>query len=182
MRRAAGALAAALLIAGCGAPRAEAEAPAPAPPSSPAATVATTPAQPPAVPATLRFTGRTLDGRDFDASTLAGRPAILWFWAPWCATCASEAMSIADIAEEYRGRIGILGIAGMGSSEDMHEFVTDLEVAAVTHLDDGAGRLWKRFAITQQSWYVLVDRAGTVVHTGYLDDLQLTARVKALVA
>jgi hypothetical protein len=91
-------------------------------------------------------------------------------------------MSIADLAEKYRGQIGILGIAGMGNNKDMHEFVADLEVGAVPHLDDEAGRLWKRFKITQQSWYVLVDRAGEIVKTGYLDDLQLTAEVKSLVA
>jgi thiol-disulfide isomerase/thioredoxin len=134
------------------------------------------------VPASLRFTGKTLDGKAFDAATLAGKPAILWFWAPWCATCASEAMSISDVAEKYRGRLNILGIAGMGNNADMHEFVTDLEVGAIPHLDDEAGKLWKRFKITQQSWYVLVDRAGEVVKTGYLDDLQLTSEVKSLVA
>ena len=182
MRRAAAALAAALLLAGCGEATAEtstwetpaATATAAVPESKAPETVA--------VPASLKFAGRTLDGKAFDASTLAGKPAILWFWAPCCATCASEAMSIADIAEEYQGRLGILGIAGMGSNKDMHEFVSDLEVGAVPHLDDQAGTLWKKFKITQQSWYVLLDRAGEITKVGYLDDLQLTAEVKRLVA
>ncbi|HEY0000557.1 MAG TPA: redoxin family protein [Actinoplanes sp.] len=135
-----------------------------------------------AVPATFRFTGTTLDGKAYDASALAGKPAILWFWAPWCATCASEAQSVADLADKYRDRLGILGIAGMGDNKAMHEFVSDLEVGAVPHLDDGAGRLWKRFKIAEQSTYVLVDRAGKVVRTGYLDDLQLTTEVQTLVS
>jgi thiol-disulfide isomerase/thioredoxin len=134
------------------------------------------------VPATLRFTGKTLDGEAFDAATLAGKPAILWFWAPWCATCASEAQSISDLADEYQGRLGILGIAGLGENKAMHEFVSDFALAKVPHLDDQAGAIWKRFKITQQSWYVFLDRSGAVVKTGYLDDLQLTAEVKTLVA
>jgi thiol-disulfide isomerase/thioredoxin len=161
VRRLALVFAAVLLLAGCGAPKAPA-----------AATAA----------GTLGFTGTTLDGATFDAGTLAGRPAILWFWAPWCATCASEAQSIAGLADEYRGRLGILGIAGMGGNKEMHQFVSDLEVGTVPHLDDQAGVLWKRFGVTQQSTYVFVDRAGKVVRTGYLDDLQLTAEVKTLVA
>ncbi|GIM88236.1 redoxin domain-containing protein [Paractinoplanes toevensis] len=140
------------------------------------------PAVPAVVPASLQFTGQTLDGAAYNAAALAGKPAILWFWAPWCATCASEAQSIADLADEYQGRLGILGIAGLGSNKDMHAFVSDLEVDAVPHLDDQAGAIWKRFKITQQSWYVFLDRTGKVTKVGYLDDLQLTAEVKTLVA
>jgi thiol-disulfide isomerase/thioredoxin len=129
----------------------------------------------------LAFSGRTLDGAAFEASTLGGKPAILWFWAPWCATCASEAQSINDLRTEYAGKLGILGIAGMGNNKDMHRFVSDLEVKNV-NLDDQAGVIWKKFGITEQSTYVLVDRTGTVVTTAYLDDLQLTDKVKSLVA
>jgi len=172
------------LLAACGSPAA-APPPAVAPPPTgvggPAGVVpAASPAT--AVPATLKFTGTTLDGKAFDAAGLAGKPTILWFWAPWCATCASEAMSIADLQERYAGRLNILGIAGMGSNKDMHEFVSDLEVGAVPHLDDEPGRLWKKFGITQQSTYVILDPAGAVVTNGYLDDLQLTTKVKSLVA
>jgi thiol-disulfide isomerase/thioredoxin len=135
-----------------------------------------------AAPGVLSFTGRTLDGEPFDAATLAGRPALLWFWAPWCATCAAQAGSVTNIEQEYGDRLGILGVAGMGSTADMHEFVTDLGVGTVPNLDDGAGVLWRRFGITEQSTYVLLDRAGSVVRSGYLDDLQLTTEVKSLVA
>ncbi|MBL7258359.1 redoxin family protein [Paractinoplanes lichenicola] len=134
------------------------------------------------VPAALKFTGKTLDGQAFDATTLAGKPTILWFWAPWCATCASEAQSVRDLQEEYGDKLSFLGIAGMGGNKDMHQFVKDLEVGNVTHLDDGAGKIWKRFKITEQSLYVVLDRDGQVRHTGYLDDLQLTSQVKALTA
>ena len=137
---------------------------------------------PATVPASLQFTGKTLDGAAFNAATLAGKPAILWFWAPWCATCASEAQSIGDLAKEYQGRLGILGIAGLGENKAMHEFVSDFDLGTLPHLDDQAGKIWKKFKIPQQSWYVFLDRNGTVVKIGYLDDLQLTAEVKTLVA
>ncbi|GIF25322.1 thiol-disulfide isomerase/thioredoxin [Actinoplanes tereljensis] len=145
-------------------------------PASPA------PVIPDVVPASLKFSGQTLDGTAYNAAALAGKPAILWFWAPWCATCASEAQSIADLAEEYQGRLGILGVAGLGSNKDMHAFVSDFELDSMPHLDDQAGAIWKRFKITQQSWYVFLDRTGKVTKVGYLDDLQLTAEVKTLVA
>nr|WP_308129352.1 redoxin domain-containing protein [Actinoplanes polyasparticus] len=153
-----------------------------APAPSVSASSGATQAPPVTVPATLKFSGKTLDGKPFDATTLAGKPTILWFWAPWCATCASEAQSVRDLQDEFGSRLNFLGIAGMGGNRDMHQFVKDLEVGNVTHLDDQAGRIWKKFKITEQSLYVVLDRAGTVVTTGYLDDLQLTSQVKSLVA
>jgi len=167
------------LAAGCGVA---------APEAAPKAVAATVSAEPggaklaAAVPATLSFSGKTLDGAAFDASTMAGKPAILWFWAPWCATCASEAQSISDLAPLYKGRLNILGIAGLGDNKAMHQFVSDLDVGDVPHLDDQAGAIWKKFRITQQSTYVFLDRTGAVVKTGYLDDLALTAEVKSLTA
>jgi thiol-disulfide isomerase/thioredoxin len=189
VRRVLAIVGAAALLAGCAAPVvatpstpiAPADIPAGAAAASPAA-VGSSAGTVAAVPATLRFTGRTLDGASFDAAAMAGRPTILWFWAPWCATCASEAQSIADLANDYHGRLGILGIAGLGTNKAMHEFVSDLNVGDVPHLDDQAGAIWKKFKITQQSTYVFLDRTGQVVKTGYLDDLQLTAEVKSLVA
>ncbi|MCU7729285.1 redoxin domain-containing protein [Actinoplanes sp. KI2] len=184
MRRLLATIGSAALLAGCAAPVVTTPSTPITPADLPAGTVAASPSAgaPAAVPAALRFTGRTLDGASFDAATMAGRPTILWFWAPWCATCASEAQSIADLADEYRGQLGILGIAGLGTNKAMHEFVSDLNVGAVPHLDDQAGAIWKKFKITQQSTYVFLDRSGRVVKTGYLDDLQLTAEVKTLVA
>lgn len=195
MRRLAFALAAILLAAGCSSPdrsdKSDAErdaAPGSGTSAGPGETGAggassgpSAAAVAPVVPAVLRFGGKTLDGAAFDASAMAGKPAILWFWAPWCATCASQAMSIADVAAEYGDRLAVLGIAGMGGNKAMHEFVDDLDVGAITHLDDQPGKIWKRFKITQQSTYVIVDRAGTVVRQGYLDDQQLTAQVTSLV-
>jgi thiol-disulfide isomerase/thioredoxin len=151
--------------------------PAAAPPASGAVT-----AEPVTVPKTLTFSGTTLQGKKFDAAGLAGKPAILWFWAPWCATCASEAQSLADIHEEYADRLGILGIASLGSTAEMDDFVADFALEGMPHLNDKAGKLWKRFGIVQQSWYVMLDRTGKVVHKGYLDDLQLTGKVKELTA
>ena len=75
------------------------ESPAPASPA-PASPAVASPASASlaSVPATLSFTGKTLDGTAFNAATLAGRPVVLWFWAPWCATCASQAWTVAEIA------------------------------------------------------------------------------------
>jgi thiol-disulfide isomerase/thioredoxin len=136
--------------------------------------------QPAGVPANLAFTGRTLDGTAFDASSLAGRPVILWFWAPWCATCASEAQSVSTLAPKYKGRVDFVGIAGMGAEKEMKEFVSDYDIGSITNLSDGAGKVWRKFAVAEQSTYIVLDRKGDVVEKGWLDDQAITAMVARL--
>lgn len=180
------ALTTALAAAACGTAPVASSAPAPAETvtgarvsAAPSASASSGPA---VVPKNLTFTGTTLEGATFDAASLAGKPAILWFWAPWCATCASEAQSIGDLKTEYGDRLQILGIAGMGKNTEMKRFVADFELQGVPHLNDAPGKLWKRFGIVQQSWYVFLDANGKETYKGYLDDLQLTQRVQAMTA
>ncbi|HEU4422213.1 MAG TPA: redoxin domain-containing protein, partial [Pilimelia sp.] len=102
------------------------------------------------VPPILGFEATTLDGQAFRGASLAGRPAVLWFWAPWCATCAGQAPTVARLAQQYGGRVAIIGVAGLGETKAMHEFVSDTEVGGVTHLNDQAGAVWRRFQIAEQ--------------------------------
>jgi thiol-disulfide isomerase/thioredoxin len=159
-----------LAVSGCGAAAA-----------NPGAVAAAPVAAAAAVPKTLSFSGKTIDGASFDAASMAGKPALLWFWAPWCATCAGQASSVTDLNTQYGDRLAILGIAGMGDNKAMHQFVSDLDVGSVTNLDDEPGALWRRFGIAEQSTFVLIDKQGTVTHTGWLDDVDLSAKVKSLV-
>lgn len=132
------------------------------------------------VPDILRFTGTTLTGAAFDAAQLAGKPVVLWFWAPWCATCASQAWTVAEVAPRYRDTVPIIGVAGLGEQRAMKEFVTEFDLAGTPQIEDRRGVLWKRFTVTEQSIFVIIDRNGTVVHQGFLDGEALTARVAAL--
>ncbi|MFC8847184.1 MULTISPECIES: TlpA family protein disulfide reductase [unclassified Micromonospora] len=189
------ALAAALLGAascavGTPGPPVDAAAAAPAgaddPTATPTGTPTGAPSPPPAAPArvpeSLRFTGTTLDGKPFAAADLAGRPVVLWFWAPWCATCASQAWTVAEIAPQYRDRVPIVGVAGLGQQKAMKDFVTEFELGGTLQLDDRAGTLWRRFEIVEQSTFLIIDREGKVIHQGFLDGEDLTRRVAALAA
>ncbi|MFI5834672.1 TlpA family protein disulfide reductase [Micromonospora sp. NPDC051300] len=158
-----------------------AAAPTPTATASPAAPVTSAAPTPPAtVPKTLSFAGRTLDGTAFSAAALAGRPVVLWFWAPWCATCASQAWTVAEIAPKYRDTVPIVGVAGLGEQKAMKEFVTEFDLAGTPQLDDRAGAVWRRFKVAEQSTFVVLDRDGKVVHQGFLDGESLTRQVETL--
>jgi peroxiredoxin len=149
-------------------------------PAAPTGTPAATPAVPTRVPETLTFTAKTLDGTRFSAAELAGKPVVLWFWAPWCATCASQAWTVAEIAPKYRDTVPIVGVAGLGEQQAMKEFVTEFDLAGTPQLDDRAGALWRRFEVVEQSTFLIIDRDGRVVHQGFLDGESLSRRVAAL--
>lgn len=134
----------------------------------------------PGVPATLTFTGTTLDGKAFDGASLAGRPTVLWFWAPWCATCFGQAASVSDMQDEFGTKVNLLGVAGLGDAKAMKEFVADGQVGDVTHLDDQAGAVWQKFEITEQSTYVFLDRDGKVLSKGWMDSLDFEGKVAEL--
>jgi thiol-disulfide isomerase/thioredoxin len=150
------------------------------PPAAQAAPTTSGAASTVSVPATLVFTGTTVDGKPFDAARLAGRPVVLWFWAPWCGTCAGQAASVAEARARYEGKVSVVGVAGLGDLKAMQRFVADLDVAAVPHVNDQAGAVWRKFGITQQSVYVFLDAGGSVVHKGWLDSVAFDERLMAL--
>ena len=186
-------LVALLGLPGCGTNEAAQSPPSPTSPStaSPAPTSATSPAGPgaasrststaPARVRRLEFTGAKLDGHPFDAATLAGKPVVLWFWAPWCPICAAEAPDVLEIRNQYGDRVGLLGVAGLDKLENMQPFVDRTKTGQITHVGDPKGEIWRRFEITQQSTYVLLDASGEVSFTGILSGQELHDKVAALV-
>ncbi|MEH1013069.1 redoxin domain-containing protein [Micromonospora sp. CPCC 206060] len=133
------------------------------------------------VPHTLRFTGRTVDGKQFDAATLAGRPAVLWFWAAWYTRCRAAASNVAEVQRANADRVNLIGVSGLNSGDAaMRRFVADNGIGGFPSLADDAGAVWRRFEVTSQEWYVLLDSAGTVVHSGPLSAAELRRRVTAL--
>ncbi|PRX49962.1 thiol-disulfide isomerase/thioredoxin [Prauserella shujinwangii] len=168
------AVATAAMLAGCGAepvaqePAAGSSSPASSTPSTPSTSAGSTagnPAStPPAaeVPEQLRFTATTLDGEPFSGSSLAGKAAVLWFWAPWCPNCRAEAPSLARTAGASKGEVTFVGVASQAGRAEMREFVRDYGVGGFRHLDDSGGALWQRFGVTYQPAYAFVSPDGTV--------------------
>jgi hypothetical protein len=89
---------------------------------------------------------------------------------------------VSDLAAQYKGKVDIVGVAGMGEEKEMHGFVSELDVGGITHLADKAGTVWKRFGVVEQSVYVLLDRNGKVVVKGFLDSQRFAAEIAKLAA
>ncbi|UQA91948.1 redoxin domain-containing protein [Streptomyces halobius] len=177
------ALALALLATGCGTggdrPSSAASATRPVDPgaSSQAAEDRATPK----VPTKLDFTTRTVDGEEFKGASLAGKHAVLWFWAPWCTVCRSEAPTIAKTAAKWGDKVTFVGVPGRGRTADMKQFVTDTGLDGIQHAVDTDGSLWAGFGVTAQPALAFVDDDGTIdVVPGGLDATKLNDKVERL--
>ncbi len=121
--------------------------------------------------ADLDFAATRLDGQPFQGTTLAGKPTVLWFWAPWCPTCRAQIPTVSGIGEEYAGRVNVIGVGGLDTQGEIEAMAGRIE--HVTHLVDDQGTVWKHFRVTAQSTYTVIDADGEIVHEGYLDNGEL---------
>lgn len=132
------------------------------------------------VPAQLQFTAKTLDGRQFAGASLLGKPAVLWFWAPWCPTCQGEAPMVGKVAAAHPA-VTFVGVAARDQPSAMQAFVDKYHLNGVTELADSDGAVWAKFGVVAQPAFAFVDPTGNVeVVEGPLSEPELTARVTAL--
>lgn len=128
--------------------------------------------------ADLDFHATTVDGTAFDGGSLRGKPAVLWFWAPWCPTCMAQSVNVSRLAEQYDGSVAVVGVGGLGSAGAIKELAA--RIPHVTHLVDDQGLVWRHFRVRAQSTYTVIDADGEIVSEGYLDDADLNALVGRL--
>lgn len=117
------------------------------------------------------FQGTRLDGSTFDGRSLAGRAAVLWFWAPWCPTCRAQSPTVAEVAEQYDGRVAVVGVGGLDSAADIEDLAA--RIPHVDHVVDPDGEVWQHFGVTAQSSYAVIAADGELLVEGYLDNAEL---------
>ncbi|GAA5111210.1 redoxin domain-containing protein [Haloechinothrix salitolerans] len=132
-------------------------------------------------PEELRFTARTLDGATFNGTSLAGEPAVLWFWAPWCPNCQREAPTIADAEDKHGEQVTFVGVAARDEVSAMKDFATKYGIDDFTNLNDANAAVWARFGVTYQPAFAFIGADGSVdVVKGSLSAADLDARLSAM--
>lgn len=129
----------------------------------------------------LQFTAKTVNGQDFSGQSLAGKPAVLWFWAPWCTTCQGEAPGVAKAARANPA-VTFVGVAAQDQVPAMQNFVTRYSLG-FTNLADLDGSVWRQFGVTIQPAFAFIGPDGSVdVVKRTLSEQDLAARVSTLAA
>jgi thiol-disulfide isomerase/thioredoxin len=128
----------------------------------------------------LEFTAETLDGQPFSGESLKGKPAVLWFWAPWCPACQQEAPGVARAAAENPA-VTFVGVGAQDQLPALQAFVTKYGVDKFTELADTDAAVWAKFGVTRQPAYAFVSRDGNLdVVRGSLSEPELATRVRTL--
>ena len=91
----------------------------------------------------LQFTGTTLSGAPFSGASLVGKPAVLWFWTPWCPFCNAEAPSVSQVAAA-NPTVTFVGVAARSEVAAMQGFVSKYNLNC-TNLNDADGSIWARY-------------------------------------
>ncbi|MDP3892991.1 redoxin family protein [Nocardioides sp.] len=126
----------------------------------------------------LAFTATTLEGEEFDGTSLDGTPTVLWFWAPWCPTCRGQIPTVSGLGRTYDGQVDVVAVGGLDTQGEIEALAAEID--HVTHLVDDEGVVWKHFGVTAQSTYTVIDADGEIVHEGYLEDEALEDLVAGL--
>lgn len=132
--------------------------------------------------ADLNFTGTTLSGGTFNGASLQGKPAVLWFWTPWCPFCNQEAPSVAAVSAANPG-VTFVGISTRADNAAMQGFVSKYGLN-FTNINDADGSIWAKFNVPWQPAYVFLrpDGSSTFVNnpTSAMSQQELSDRVRAL--
>jgi thiol-disulfide isomerase/thioredoxin len=130
----------------------------------------------------LQFSGTTLSGAPFNGATLQGKPAVLWFWTPWCPFCNAEAPGVSQVAAANPG-VTFVGVAAHSDADAMQNFVSKYNLN-FTNLNDADGSIWARYNVPWQPAYVFyrADGTSTFVNnpTSAMSQQELSGRVAAL--
>ncbi|MDH6247313.1 redoxin domain-containing protein [Mycobacterium sp. OTB74] len=130
----------------------------------------------------LQFTGTTLGGGTFNGASLVGKPAVLWFWTPWCPFCNAEAPGVQQVSSA-NPNVAFVGIAAHADPGAMSGFVAkyNLNFPVVNEAD---GSIWARYNVPWQPAYVFyrADGSSTFVNnpTAAMPASELADRVAAL--
>jgi thiol-disulfide isomerase/thioredoxin len=130
----------------------------------------------------LDFTGTTVTGTPFNGSSLQGKPAVLWFWTPWCPFCNQEAPRVSQVAAANPA-VSFVGVAARSDPAAMRGFVSKYHLN-FTNLDDADGSIWARFNVPWQPAYLFVKPDGTSSFvnnpTSAMSQEELSGQVAAL--
>lgn len=122
----------------------------------------------------------TLDGRPARLGTaIAGKPAVIEFWATWCSNCRELEPRMQAAQRKYAGRVAFVGVAVSvnQSPERVRRYVTE-HLTGFTHFYDRRGDAVGDYDVPATSYVVVTDRTGKVVYTGLGGEQDIEAAIQ----
>lgn len=100
------------------------------------------------------------DTVDLAALAEAGRPTLLWFWAPHCTFCRAEAPELLELSATHAGQLQILGIGAQDTIDEAYDFLDDTRTGDLRMIWDRSGQSWRHYGVTSQPTIVVLGADG----------------------
>ncbi len=101
--------------------------------------------------------GKTVSLRSL---AVAGKPTLLWFWAPHCTFCRAEAPDLLAFQKAYGDQIQILGLGAQDDLDQAVDFLADTSTQKLEMVWDASGKSWVHYKVTNQPTVVVLDGDG----------------------
>ena len=113
-------------------------------------------------------TVETLDGKPARLNAaFAGKPAVIEFWATWCANCKQLEPAMTAAQKKHGDKVAFVGVAvSVNQSPERVRRYTAEHLAGFTHFYDRKGDAVGDYDVPATSYVVVLDRTGKVVYTG----------------
>ncbi len=105
-----------------------------------------------------------LMGSRVDLAQLRGRPAVVSFWASWCAPCEREAGALEQVSRSLAGRATVVGIDWSDAVGGARHFIRR-HGWTFTVLRDPDGVAGERYDLTGLPTTFVLDRGGRIAVT-----------------
>lgn len=113
--------------------------------------------------ATVDFTLKDLDGKEWTLSKLKGKVVLVNFWATWCPPCRKEMPDIEQLSKEFKDQ-GLVVLAISDEKQDVVEkFIKEKGYTYPVLLDPGREVAGKRYEVSGIPKNFIYDREGRLV-------------------
>lgn len=101
-------------------------------------------------------------GGEVDLASLApsDKPLLVWFWAPHCPTCNSEAKGVEAFSKEHQRELTVVGLGAQDSLGQAEDFVEEHGLKTPRMLYDRGFDSWAHFGVNGQPAAILFDPDG----------------------
>ena len=109
----------------------------------------------------LDATEATPEGTPYDLSSLDGRPAVVFLWAPWCGPCRRMAPTVAGLPDAHPD-VAFLSVSGRSHVREVTRFIDEQGLNTVDQVYDNDLTIASAYALIQQPGWLFVTADGRV--------------------
>ena len=130
----------------------------------------------------FQLSGRTIDGQDFDISSLRGKIVLVDFWATWCQPCIRELPNVSLLYRRYHDQgFEVVGVSLDPEMGALKDFLRSKEVswATIPASIGSENPVIAHYGIFSIPQMILIDRDGKVIATGLRGE-ELNAQLQSI--